>query len=703
MNASESQPTNPPVDIEPVPARASALDELLAQKQRSSRARLLGVVIAVPLVVAVIALAISLTRGVGITVTPTEVATTAQIKVIDGLGVVVRGNVYALSETVGIEVSAPTFFTAQAEIETSGSSNYLEVELQPKPAVLVATVENPTALNPFSVNGTDVAASTQWFLDGERVAQGHELSLELPPGSYELIIDNPYHELAARSLELTRAEERNLSIALEPVQGSLAIASQPAGANVSINGIAAGRAQLAVPLQGGDYAVALTLPSHGAVTETIKITRGQNQLQRNYALIANPAYLEFQIGTSDARLVVDGKTIANPQKNLTVTANATHSIVFERPGFHTLSQTLTLTPGERRAMPLTLQPNIGELQLASRPSATIALNGQVIGESPQTLELPATPQTISFSKPGYHSVSRVVTPTDTNTQLITVELQTELQHRLATMPAELVNSAGITLRRFQPNEQLRLGAPRSEKGQRANETLRNVELTKAFYVSLTEITNGQYQAFERTSGAANAPKTGISWLQAAQFCNWLSAKEGLEAVYRFRNAGYAGADVTADGYRLPTEAEWEWLARQAGRRELSRFTWGDDYQVPERAGNLADESAKGQTQFYIPRYTDGFAQLAPVGSFAPELSGLRDMSGNVSEWVHDFYTIPLPTPPDAPAELNPFGPSQGEGHVLKGSSWRSGNASQLRAAYRDNAVQAREDVGFRVARYVYGK
>ena len=71
--------------------------------------------------------------------------------------------------------------------------------------------------------------------------------------------------------------------------------------------------------------------------------------------------------------------------------------------------------------------------------------------------------------------------------------------------------------------------------------------------------------------------------------------------------------------------------------------------------------------------------------------------------MHDFYSIPLPAKPGDPAQLNPFGPNQGEGHVLKGSSWRSGNATQLRAAYRDTAVQGRDDLGFRVARYVYGR
>ena len=678
---------------ESVAADLRSLDQILAEKKQSSRTRLLGWLVAVPVFVVLLALAISITRGVGITIIPDEVVDKAHIEVVDGLGMVVKGNVYALSGSVAIEVSAPEFFTARAEIDTSASSNYLEIELLPKPAVLIATVTAEPA----------AVAHTEWFLDGEVVATGAELRMELPEGSYELLVDNPYYQLASRSLELARAEERTLPISLQPVEGSLNIASQPSNAEVRINGSVAGNSNLSLPLKGGSYEVTLSLPSHGEVTETIEINRAQSQLQRNYALIANPAYLDFQINTDNARLTLDGKPIDQTNRTLAVSAKTAHAVVLERPGFHAFSTTLTLAPGERRVMNLTLKPNIGTVRLESQPVADVLVNGEVIGQSPQSLQLPAVQTRVSFSKPGHHPVSRVITPSDSAPQLVSVQLQTELNHRLRTLPPRFVNSAGVTMQRFQPNQRFVIGAPRSEKGQRANEAERNVELNKAFYISRAEITNRQYQAFEQATGPANTPKTDVSWEQAARFSNWLSAKEGLEVVYRFSNGRYLGADATADGYRLPTETEWEWLARHAKRRQATRFTWGDEYEVPEQAGNLADESARGQTKFYVPQYNDGFAQIAPIGSFAPEASGLVDMSGNVSEWVHDFYSIPLPAKPDDPAQLNPFGPNQGEGHVVKGSSWRSGNATQLRAAYRDTAIQGRDDLGFRVARYVYGK
>jgi len=169
-------------------------------------------------------------------------------------------------------------------------------------------------------------------------------------------------------------------------------------------------------------------------------------------------------------------------------------------------------------------------------------------------------------------------------------------------------------------------------------------------------------------------------------------------VYRFENGRHAGSSVAADGYRLPTEAEWEWLARKAGRDRETRFPWGDATRVPERSGNLADESARGRVPVYIPRYDDGFAGLAEIGRFAANAAGLHDLAGNASEWVHDVYDV---QPPEAGGvETDPMDTGTGRWHAVKGSSWRSGTLSELRAAWRAGSDGPRDDLGFRIARYL---
>ena len=90
-----------------------------------------------------------------------------------------------------------------------------------------------------------------------------------------------------------------------------------------------------------------------------------------------------------------------------------------------------------------------------------------------------------------------------------------------------------------------------------------------------------------------------------------------------------------------------------------------------------------------------------MGQFPAESSGLFDLTGNVSEWVHDFYTL---IPPDIKkVYFDPLGPEFGVVHVVKGSSWRSGTRTQLRASFRDGLNNKRNDVGFRIGRYLYAK
>tara|TARA_B100000315_G_C14519417_1_gene560792 strand:- start:710 stop:1474 length:765 start_codon:yes stop_codon:yes gene_type:complete len=248
-----------------------------------------------------------------------------------------------------------------------------------------------------------------------------------------------------------------------------------------------------------------------------------------------------------------------------------------------------------------------------------------------------------------------------------------------------------------------MGAPRSEPGQRANEFLRHIELKKPFYAGKFEVTQEQFSKFKKTASLAstpNIPVTSISWLEAISFCNWLSFQENLKPFYVVDNNKLRGFNPTSDGYRLLTEAEWEWLSRKALRSKQTKFSWGDDVTLPPMTGNIADENAKGLVQFYVPNYNDGFPDIASVGSFNPEKSGLFDLVGNVSEWVHDFYSL---VPPSVEkVEVDPLGPKRGELHVLKGSNWRSGTLTELRASFREGLADGRDDIGFRVARYLYG-
>jgi formylglycine-generating enzyme required for sulfatase activity len=283
-------------------------------------------------------------------------------------------------------------------------------------------------------------------------------------------------------------------------------------------------------------------------------------------------------------------------------------------------------------------------------------------------------------------------------------LLTEYQARLQESPRELTNKDGIKLKLFINPGNLKMGAPRSQNGQRANEFQKRIRLTKSFYASIFEITNGQYGKFKpslkKSLGADNIPVTSVDWNEAASFCNWLSKNEGLQLFYKIVNGRVNGFNKNTDGYRLLSEAEWEWLSRMAGKTKQTIFSWGDEMIIPPNAANVSDEGAKGQMKFYVPNYNDGYVSAAPVGSFKEEPSGLYDIAGNVSEWVHDIYSI-MPPMEDTISE-NPLGAENGSSHVVKGANFRSGSITILRPSFREGLTTGRDDVGFRVGRYLYG-
>jgi formylglycine-generating enzyme required for sulfatase activity len=252
-----------------------------------------------------------------------------------------------------------------------------------------------------------------------------------------------------------------------------------------------------------------------------------------------------------------------------------------------------------------------------------------------------------------------------------------------------------------------MGSPRREPGRRANEAQREIELKRPFYLGVREVTNGEFRKYkaEHKSGIAgqnsldldNQPVVGISWQEAAAFCNWLSEQDGLPPAYKKDGDTLVPVTPMTHGYRLPTDAEWEWVARYAGQGKLRRYPWGDALPVTRNSGNYADRTANVLLQDVIPDYDDGYIATAPVGKFPPNPLGLYDIGGNVAEWIHDYYAVSVDA---SQAALDPLGPAQGKPHVVRGASWRQSNVTDLRLSARDFSDSQRNDIGFRIARYV---
>jgi formylglycine-generating enzyme required for sulfatase activity len=227
-------------------------------------------------------------------------------------------------------------------------------------------------------------------------------------------------------------------------------------------------------------------------------------------------------------------------------------------------------------------------------------------------------------------------------------------------------------------------------------------------MGLKEVTNREFREFaarhnsgtfkSRNLNGGEQPVVRITWEEAALFCNWLSAQEKLPAAYIKKGQKLVAVDPLNSGYRLPTEAEWEYAARFSGKETPLKYPWGQKFPPGKVSGNYADQSAKGLLPTVIEGYNDGYATTSPTATFKSSAPGLYDMGGNVAEWSHDYYSIYSYDPEKT--YVDPVGPKDGKHHVIRGSSWKHGSISTLRLAYRGYSDDRREDVGFRVCRYI---
>lgn len=269
----------------------------------------------------------------------------------------------------------------------------------------------------------------------------------------------------------------------------------------------------------------------------------------------------------------------------------------------------------------------------------------------------------------------------------------------------IATSLGQELRLILPGE-FTMGSSRREQGRRTNEVLRPVQISEAFYLGRTEVTNSEFRAYaaDHDSGSFSGqslndddqPVVRVAWEDVAQYLNWLSIRDGFQPVYAETNGVWGAVRPLRNGYRLPTEAEWAWAARFAEQEQPLVYPWGIEFDPPDRHGNYADIAAAEILPTTLATYNDDYAVSAPPGSFDDNAVGIFDLGGNVAEWVQDYYEIG--TSASTQVLVDPLGPTDGRARVIRGSSWRSATLPDLRVAGRAYSTDAREDVGFRIAR-----
>jgi formylglycine-generating enzyme required for sulfatase activity len=215
----------------------------------------------------------------------------------------------------------------------------------------------------------------------------------------------------------------------------------------------------------------------------------------------------------------------------------------------------------------------------------------------------------------------------------------------------------------------------------------------SFYMGIHEVTFDEYDTYcdatgkwrpdDEGWGRGRRPVINVSWHDAVAYCNWRSEQAGLQQVYRISWENVT-ANWDANGYRLPTEAEWEFGARSRGINE--KWAGTSSKSNLSAYGNYDEEEGS----------TDGYERTAPVGAFRANALGLYDMSGNVWEWCWDWYDINYY---GKSSSRNPRGPSWGPTRVFRGGSGDS-KPAYLRCIGRNHTSPdvMNNFIGFRLAR-----
>ena len=569
----------------------------------------------------------------------------------------------------------------------------VELELAKLPGIITFTTE------------PDVAAEVQ--VDGISIGTAPLIDVEVEPGRHrvEFIAERFLSEV----LELDvfgEGQPQDLAAELTPNWAPVSLSSQPAGAQVLVDGTAMATTPAELELGAGERLVELRLAGYNAWRDTVTVLADQPLSLPEIALVQADGRVELVTDPAGAAVSVNGEYQGATPLTLGLRPGRTHAITLTKPGYESETRELSVEAdsGRRLEIPLTAQLGVVEV-VSDPPAAEIYVNGELGGVTPAQLSLLAVAHDLEVRLDGYASQSTTVTPRTGFSQRWQTALVALNTVTGAGYPQSVQTSLGQDLRLVLPGE-FTMGSSRREQGRRSNEALRAVRLTEGFYLGVMEVSNAEFRQFDagHDSGSFSGesldgddqPAVRVTWEQVAQFMNWLSIRDSLQPVYEEADGTWRAVRPLRSGYRLPTEAEWAWAARFASRDEPLIFAWGAELPPPDRVGNYADISARQLLPTTLVTYNDGFSVSAPSGSFPANPLGIFDLGGNVSEWVQDYYEVGR-TETEVVVE-NPLGPEDGRFRVVRGPSWRGATVTDLRMASRNFNADGDEWTGFRIAR-----
>ena len=500
------------------------------------------------------------------------------------------------------------------------------------------------------------------------------LDAAVRPGAAVVEAHHPYHPPATQRLTITRGERRTVSFALEPASGQLEIATNPRGAAVTINGERLPQ-QSPVSLESvrtGRHQVEVSMHGRHAVSDWVEVFPNR-KTSKTFELERAPmGQLSLQLTPPHATVeLVDADVSWRLGEDLPA---GTHRLRVSAAGFETREATVRVAQGRNLAQ-VTLPRIYGALRLdVEPPSADVRVTFQAADGSRTVpyeagMQLPSGGFSVRATAMGHRNLRRNLTMTSAGVRLRLAMQRYDIAPGRQFRDALKSGGEGPLLVVVGPGT-FRMGSSQGASNERPE---REVRVTQPFAIGVFEVTQADFSRHQTWPGEPDEPAVGLTLRDLTGYLAFLS-----------RETGY--------GYRLPSEAEWEYAAR-AGGQEPFMLGAADEACA---YGNVRDLTMQERYRDYdVTPCADGFAGLAPVGRFAANAFGLHDVLGNAEEWVADCWHSSFA---GAPRHAGVW--SDGcdfSGRVARGTAFDS-PPTDLRITFRNVGNSPSDSRGFRVAR-----
>jgi len=545
-------------------------------------------------------------------------------------------------------------------------------------------------------------------IDGVDIGLSPLIDIPVEAGDHQLTISKDRYLEYGEAITIEgRQVEQRYQASLQPAWAVVSLVTSPSGADVLVDGEMMGTTPLNTEILQGQRDITLKLSGHKAWQEDFDVRAGEDFSVPLVALVPADGLVFIRSNPSAASVTIGGEFKGLTPLEVALAPEQNHELIFFKNGYHSQKTSVRTQANQERELSIVLDPVLASVIIIAEPvDAELYVNGEFKGVANQTIELMAASQHIEIRKQGYVPYTTEFTSRPGLDQAIRVTLKSLEQARIEQIKPVIATVAGQSLKLFYAGA-FTMGASRREAGRRPNESLRDIQLERPFYMAYNEVSNSQFRLFdsEHSSGTLQGltldneaqPVVRVSWTHAALFCNWLSDQESLPNFYEILDGEVVSFNSQSIGYRLPSEAEWAWVARTDGSGNPLKYPWGNRLPPPENAGNFADVTSQAYLGEVMFDYNDGFFGTAPIGSFSANQYEIYDMAGNVAEWVHDYYGAMGAI---GGVDVDPLGPENGQFHTIRGSSWAHGSVTELRLSFRDFGEEPRDDVGFRIARYL---